>query len=198
VLRWLVKKRLLVDACQQGSGWKFGFALNAFETWLSLSLSLSLSRILSAWRFLWRICLSLSQILATRSDRLLCVGSRQIWGTVGLLDGEGAFPRWLGSNRKVVIGDHIVFDHACDRLLFNLLWSAYLLYILFVRFELASYVATELSSTRPSLSSSATELSSMAPSLSSTVMKLSLGGDRALSLFFSSNQRSSFCCSSKS
>ncbi|KAH0883245.1 hypothetical protein HID58_059341 [Brassica napus] len=132
------------------------------------------------------LSLSLSQIPATRSDRLLCVGSRRIWGTVGLLDGEGAFPRWLGSNRKVVIGDHIVFDHA------------YLLYILFVRFELASYVATELSSTRPSLSSSATELSSMAPSLSSTVMKLSLGGDRALSLFFSSNQRSSFCCSSKS
>ncbi|KAF2613541.1 hypothetical protein F2Q70_00010055 [Brassica cretica] len=45
-----------------------------------------------------------------------------------------------------------------------------------------SYVATELSSTRPSLSSSATELSS-------TAMKLSLGGDRALSLCFSSNQR---------
>uniref|UniRef100_A0A0D3DPR7 Myb-like domain-containing protein n=1 Tax=Brassica oleracea var. oleracea TaxID=109376 RepID=A0A0D3DPR7_BRAOL len=45
-----------------------------------------------------------------------------------------------------------------------------------------SYVATELSSTRPSLSSSATELSS-------TAMKLSLGGDRALSFCFSSNQR---------
>ncbi|KAG5378587.1 hypothetical protein IGI04_026429, partial [Brassica rapa subsp. trilocularis] len=84
------------------------------------------------------LSLSLSQILATHSDRLLCVGSRRIWGTVGLFDGKGAFPR---------------------------------------------YVATELSSTRPSLSSSATELSSTAPSLSSTVMKLSLGGDRALSLF---------------
>ncbi|WZY85664.1 hypothetical protein YC2023_032048 [Brassica napus] len=93
------------------------------------------------------LSLSLSQILATRSDRLLCVGSRRIWGTVSLLDGEGAFPR---------------------------------------------YVATELSSTRPSLSSSATELSSTAPSLSSTVMKLSLGGDRALSLSFSSNQRSAW------
>ena len=143
---------------------------------------LSLSRIFSTWRFLWRISLSLSRIPSTCSDRLLCVGSRRICLSVGLHDGKGGFLRWLGSNRKVVIGDHIDFDYACDWLLFNLFWSAYLLYILFVRFDLASYVATELSSTRPSLSSSATELSS-------TAMKLSLGGDRALSLCFSSNQR---------
>ncbi|KAL0721736.1 hypothetical protein Bca4012_036335 [Brassica carinata] len=98
----------------------------------SLSLYLSLSNPLDDEGDLFG---DLIGRVSSCSDRRPRRGSHRIFVSVGLQDSDGAFPRFFGSNRKVIF--FFSFFNACDCLMFGLCSDRNIsVYLLFIRFDL--------------------------------------------------------------